>query len=74
MRRTTVEIDEDLLARAKRALGTGTTKGTVEEALRRALADAEQQRAERAERQRDCLQQLGAHIDLDVLAAEDMWR
>ena len=37
IRRTTVEIDEELLARAKRALGRETTRGTIEEALRRRI-------------------------------------
>jgi len=33
-RRTTIEIDEALLARAKRAPGHATTRATVEDALR----------------------------------------
>ena len=43
VKRTTIELDEELLRRAKRALGGGTTRATVEEALRRAadLAEAE---------------------------------
>jgi Arc/MetJ family transcription regulator len=37
LKRTTLEIDDELLARAKRALGSPTTRATVEEALRRAF-------------------------------------
>ena len=46
-KRTTIEIDEHLLARAKRALGAPTTRATVEEALRRAADSAEDEQAER---------------------------
>jgi len=35
IKRTTIEIDEELLVRAKRALGEKTARATVEEALRR---------------------------------------
>ncbi|PZS35585.1 MAG: DUF2191 domain-containing protein [Pseudonocardiales bacterium] len=73
-RRTTIEIDEDLLARAKRALGATTTRATVELALRQAAEAAESRRDDRAERQRDYLRQLETHLDLDVLASEEMWR
>lgn len=34
-RRTTIEIDASLLSRAQQALGSTTTRATVEEALRR---------------------------------------
>jgi Arc/MetJ family transcription regulator len=74
VKRTTIEIDEELLARAKRALGGKTTRATVEEALRRAAGAAEQQQANRATRQRTYLEQLALHADLDVLMSEDMWR
>jgi len=36
IKRTTIEIDDDLLNRAKEALGEATARATVEEALRRA--------------------------------------
>ena len=48
MKRTTIEIDEELLARAKRALRQDTTRATVEEALRQAADRAESEHAERA--------------------------
>ncbi|MDQ3679180.1 MAG: type II toxin-antitoxin system VapB family antitoxin [Actinomycetota bacterium] len=74
LRRTTIEIDEDLLGRAKRALGANTTRATVEEALRRAAEAAEGAHAERAARQRDYLERLTARVDRHVLASEEMWR
>jgi len=74
IKRTTIEIDQDLLERAKQALGETTTRGTVEEALRRAAANAEAERALRAANQRDYLEQLAGRVDLSVLASEEMWR
>jgi Arc/MetJ family transcription regulator len=46
-KRMTIAIDEQLLERAKRALGGLTTRATVEEALRRVAESAEDERAER---------------------------
>jgi Arc/MetJ family transcription regulator len=74
IKRTTIEIDEQLLARAKRALGCPTTRATIEEALRRAAEQAEDEQAERAARLRTYLTSLATHVDLEVLASEEMWR
>lgn len=74
IRRTTIEIDERLLARAKKALGAKTARATVEEALRRAADTAEGAREERVAGQRRYLQRLGTQADLKVLGSEDMWR
>lgn len=74
MKRTTVEIDDDLLARARRALGQTTMRATIEEALRRAADSAEAEHGRRAERQRHYLQKLGGRSDLRVLASGQMWR
>ncbi len=74
MRRTTIEIDEDLLARAKRALGLHTTRATVDEALRRAARDAEANHAARAERQLKFLGGLDDWTDPEALGSEEMWR
>ena len=74
LKRTTIEIDDQLLARAKRALGSPTTRATVEEALRRAADSAEDEFKERAERQRQFFETLDQHLDLEVLKSEDMWR
>ncbi len=73
-KRTTIEIDEELLARAKRALGHATTRATVEDALRRAAEGAESEHAERAARQRSFLDRVGARVDFSVLLSEKMWR
>lgn len=72
--RTTIEIDEALLRRAKRALGSKTTKATVEEALRRVADDAEGESAERRDSQMSYLARLGELVDLDVLRSDEMWR
>ncbi len=74
MRRTTIEIDEELLARAKRALGQRTTRATVEEALRRAAAHAETERTERVARQLRYLKEASSRMDTKVLTSEEMWR
>ncbi|MGI9119537.1 MAG: type II toxin-antitoxin system VapB family antitoxin [Acidimicrobiales bacterium] len=73
-RRTTIEIDGELLARAKRELGLTTTRGTVEEALRRAAGGAEDERGERAVAQRRYMERLATLVDPAVLASEEMWR
>ena len=73
-KRTTIEIDEELLARAKRALGHTTTRATVEEALRRAAESAEDEQTERAARQSRFFDGLAARVDVSVLLSEDMWR
>ncbi len=73
-KRTTIELDEELLARAKRALGRTTTRATVEEALRRVSDQAESEHRQRAERQTRYLRQLHKRVDIDVLALEEMWR
>ncbi len=74
IKRTTIELDEQLLERAKRALGQPTTRATVEEALRRAAEQAENEFEERAASQREYFRTLSKHLDLDVLASDEMWR
>ena len=74
LRRTTIEIDAQLLERAQRALASPTIRATVEEALRRAAEAVEDEREARAERQRRYLVTLGDHADLDVLRSDEMWR
>jgi Arc/MetJ family transcription regulator len=74
IKRTTIEIDEQLLSRAKRALGRSTTRATIEEALRRAAAQAEDEHEERAARLRDYFASLPEHVDIEVLASDEMWR
>ncbi len=74
IRRTTIEIDDALLARAKTALGHATTRATVEEALRRVADQAHDEAERRASAQSAYLEQLGSRIDLEVLREDDMWR
>src|SRR5260370_15403393 len=74
VRRRTIELDQDLVARAKKALGAKTTRETVEEALRRAVQSGEGDRARRAAEQRAYLQRLSVHADIKVLNSEEMWR
>lgn len=73
IRRTTIELDVGLLERAKRALGSRTTRATVEEALRRVVDDVEAARTARASRQRRYLSSLEERVDLPLLQSERMW-
>lgn len=73
VKRTTIELDEELLARAKRALGARTTRATVEEALRRVAEEAEDRQAHRASEQMRYLVGLPSRADLDVLGSGEMW-
>jgi Arc/MetJ family transcription regulator len=73
-RRTTIEIDEDLLLKAQDALDLRTIRGTVEEALRRAAAQHDDDHSARVHRQRRFLERLPILVDLDELAARRMWR
>lgn len=74
VRRTTIELDEDLVARARAALGAPTTRATVEEALRRVAASAGREQEERASRQRSYLELLDSRVDASVLGSDEMWR
>jgi len=74
VKRTTIEIDEELLERAKRSLGRGTARATIEEALRLAVEATERERTERRARQMEYLDSLAENIDLEVLASDEMWR
>jgi Arc/MetJ family transcription regulator len=69
-----IELNEELLARAKVALGTKTARATMEEALRRAIEQAKDERARRREVQLEYLGCLPDRVDLDVLALEPIWR
>jgi len=74
LKRTTIEIDEQLLERAQQALGSPTIRATVEEALRRAADAAEDEREARRQHQLRYLETLGEHLDLEVLRSDEMWR
>lgn len=74
VKRTTLEIDQDLLERAKRALGAKTARATIEEALRRVADGTESALEDRVQGQLDYFKRLGDHVDLAVLNSEEMWR
>jgi len=74
VRRTTIELDEDLVERAKKVLGAKTTRATVEEALRRAVEIGQRDQDRRAAGQRAYLGRLSARADVKVLTSEEMWR
>jgi Arc/MetJ family transcription regulator len=74
IKRTTIDIDQELLERARSALGETTTRGTVEEALRRAADNPDPGHERRAANQRRYLEQLANRVDVSVLASEKMWR
>lgn len=88
VKRTTISLDDELVARAKRALGCRTIRETVEKALEQAAERAEAERArldriegvgtddspERRQRQMELLRNLDKHLDVDVYRSDDMWR
>lgn len=74
LKRTTLEIDQDLLERAKRALGAKTARATIEEALRRVADGSESAQEGRVRGQLDYFNSLGGHVDLEILNSEEMWR
>ncbi len=59
--RTNIEIDDDLIAEAMRAVGQTTKRATVEEALRRVVA------AHRKQQAIDDMAGLGWEGDLDAM-------
>lgn len=73
-KRTTIEIDEELVERAQEILGQTTPRDAVEEALRRIAAGDNTAPEDRAARQRRYLQQFAERVDVSVLASEEMWR
>ncbi len=73
-KRTTIEIDQDLLEAAREALGQRTTRATVEEALRRAAHSRAEEMGSRAARQRRYLERLDRRVERAVLASNEMWR
>ena len=72
IRRTTVDLDYDLLERAQRALGCPTARATIHEALRRAVDAAGT--SGRAALRDSYLDHLGGWADLKVLESDAAWR
>jgi len=73
-RRTTIEIDDALLERAKAALGVRTTRATVEEALRRAADQVAGEHERLATAQSAYLDRLASLVDLETLRSDEMWQ
>lgn len=73
VKRTTIELDQELLARAQKALGQPTARATVEESLRQAADHAESATADRVQRQLQFLRSLPERLDMDVYASDEMW-
>ena len=74
MKRTTIELDQDLVRRAREALGTPTTRATVEEALRRVVEANDRVFEERRRLQLEFFRELPNMCDIDVLRSDEMWR
>lgn len=72
-RRTTIELDEDLLRAAQAATGD-TIRGTVEGGLRLLLAEAERAAGERRRSVREHLARAAQEIDEDPLLSDEAWR
>jgi Arc/MetJ family transcription regulator len=74
IRRTTIELDSDLVAEARHALGLPTVRATVEEALRRAVQT--ENSADRARRlhQISAMRQAAKLVDEQVLLSGEAWR
>jgi Arc/MetJ family transcription regulator len=74
IKRTTIELDQELLNQAKKALGESTTRGAVEAALRKVTEAASSRRERRTEALEHYLQQLSELADLETMSSEEMWR
>jgi Arc/MetJ family transcription regulator len=73
VKRTTIELDEGLLAAAQRVTG-GTVRATVEEGLRRVVANAEQEQRAKRERVSTHLDIAHSAVDVNVLQSDEAWR
>ena len=74
IRRTTIALDEDLVAEARIVLGQPTVRATVEEALRRAVQSAKSTDRNRRAEQIDAMKRAARLIDEDVLLSGEAWR
>lgn len=74
IRRTTIELDEDLVAEARAVLGQPTVRATVEEALRRAIHSAKATDRARRTEQIDAMRRAAELIDEEVLLSGEAWR
>lgn len=73
VKRTTIELDDDLV-RAAQAVSGETLRATVERALRQMVAGAAEQADARRQRVADHFARASAEIDVDVLLSDRAWR
>jgi Arc/MetJ family transcription regulator len=73
VKRTTIELDDDLVKAAQAITGT-TLRATVEQALRQLVTHNDDEAATRRRRVADHLEYAGAQIDVDVLLSDEAWR
>ena len=74
IRRTTIELDEDLVAEARTVLGQPTVRATVEEALRRAIQAGTSADHTPGAEQIDAMKRAARLIDEEVLLSGEAWR
>lgn len=78
IRRTTIELDYDLLERARTVLKCDTARATIHEALRRAIdgedADEDALQPGSAAAVLRYWREFADHGDMDVLLGNEMWR
>ncbi|OBG89322.1 antitoxin [Mycobacterium sp. NS-7484] len=73
MKRTTIELDEDLVKAAQRITGT-TVRSTVEEGLRTLIEAADRERDARRARVSAHFDTARDAIDMDLLESDEAWR
>lgn len=73
VKRTTIELDEDLVKAAQRVTGQ-TVRATVEEGLRILLAQAELERQTKRSRVSAHFDVAHAAVDVAVLQNDEAWR
>lgn len=73
VKRTTIELDEELVKAAQRVTGR-TVRSTVEEALRKLVTSAELERQAKRSRVSAHLDVAGNAVDLNVLQSDEAWR
>lgn len=74
IRRTTIELDDELLAQARSVLGQPTVRAAVEEALRRALQSEESTDRARRSEQIEAMKRATRLVDTQVLLSGEAWR
>lgn len=74
IRRTTIELDEDLVSAARAALKQTTIRATVEVALRLAVATTQKADQEQHLSQMEAMKRLSKLIDSNVLMSGKAWR